>query len=63
VAHMILILINTPRLFFKYSEQMTECQLIQPNANQMNMMLIVAPLLPSATNSIIMQYKIIKHKI
>jgi hypothetical protein len=53
VTPMVLILINTPRVFFKYSEQLADCQLIQPNANQTNMTLIVAPLLPSVTNSII----------
>jgi hypothetical protein len=58
VAPMVLILINTPRVFFKYSEQLAECQLIQSNANHTNMTLIGAPLLPSATNSIIMQNKI-----
>jgi hypothetical protein len=37
---------------------LAECQLIQPNANNTNMTLIGAPLLPSATNSILIQYKI-----
>jgi hypothetical protein len=55
---MVLILINTPRVFFKCSEQLAKCQLIQSNVNQTNMTLIGAPLLPSDTNSIIMQYKI-----
>jgi hypothetical protein len=58
VTPMVLILVNTPRVFFKYSEQLAECQLIQSNANHTNMTLIDAPLLLSATNSIIMQYKI-----
>jgi hypothetical protein len=58
MAPMVLIIVNTPRVFFKYSEQMVECQLIQPIGNHTNMALIGAPLLPSATNSIIMQYKI-----
>jgi hypothetical protein len=58
VAPMVLILINTPRVFFKYSEQLVECQLIQLNGNHTNMTLIGAPLLPSATISIIIYYKI-----
>jgi hypothetical protein len=37
---------------------LAECQLIQLNASNTNMTLIGAPLLPSTTNSIIMQYKI-----
>jgi hypothetical protein len=37
---------------------LAECQLIHPNANHTNMMLIGAPLLLSTTNSIIIQYKI-----
>jgi hypothetical protein len=58
MAPMVLILINTPRVFLKYSEQLVECQVIQPNATNTNMTLIGAPLLSSATNCIIMQYKI-----
>jgi hypothetical protein len=33
MAHMVLILVNTPRVFLKYSEQLDKCQLIQHNAN------------------------------
>jgi hypothetical protein len=56
---MVLILVSTPRVLHKCSEQLHECQLIQMNANNTNMTLIGVPLLPSATNSIIMQYKLI----
>jgi hypothetical protein len=55
---MVLILISASRVLLKCSEQLAECQLIQLNANNTNMTLIGAPLLPSATNSIIMQYEI-----
>jgi hypothetical protein len=58
VAPIVLILVSTPQVLLKCSEQLTECQLIQPNANNINMTLIGAPLLLSVTNSIIMQYKI-----
>jgi hypothetical protein len=58
VAPMVLILISTPRVLLICSEQLAECQLIQLNANNTNMTLIGVPLLPSATNSIIIQYKI-----
>jgi hypothetical protein len=53
VAPMVLILVNTPRVFIKYSEQLAECQLIQPNANNTNIPLIGATLLLSPTNYII----------
>jgi hypothetical protein len=55
---MVLILVGTPRALHKCSEQLAECQLIESNANNTNMTLIDAPLLPSATNYIIIQYKI-----
>jgi uncharacterized membrane protein len=58
VAPMVLILSITPRVLLKCSEQLVECQLIQHNANNTNMTLIGAPLLSSATNSIIILYKI-----
>jgi hypothetical protein len=54
VTLIVLMLVNTPRVFFKYNEELAECQIIQPNANYMNMTLIGAPLLSSATNPIIM---------
>jgi hypothetical protein len=40
---MVLILINTPQVFFKYSKQLVKCQLIQPNANQTNITLNITP--------------------
>jgi hypothetical protein len=58
MAPMALILVSTPRVLLMCSEQLVECQLIQSNANNTNMTLIGAPLLPSATTSIIILYKI-----
>jgi hypothetical protein len=40
---MIPILISTPRVLLKFSEQLAECLLIQPNATNMIMTVIGAP--------------------
>jgi hypothetical protein len=55
---MVPILIISHRALLKCSEQLAECLLIQPSASNMIMTLIGAPVWPSATNSITMQYRI-----
>jgi hypothetical protein len=51
---MVPILVSTPLVLLKCSEQLAECLLIQSNAINMIMTVIGAPVYPSATNSIIM---------
>jgi hypothetical protein len=43
VAPMLPILVSTPPVFLKYSDQLAECMLIQPMASNMIMTLIGAP--------------------